>query len=76
MSKAAERTPRSEDSTEIRVTVQKAAEATGLSVDTIRNLITRREITAKYPTTRPMVSVSELREWIESAPDRPPGGKP
>lgn len=59
---------------EMRVTVQKAAELTGLSVDTIRSAIKSRHITATYPTSRPMVSTAELREWFDAAPDRP-GGK-
>lgn len=48
--------------------IKEAAEACGVSVDTIRRAITANDLIARYPTSRPVVDADELRAWLASKP--------
>jgi hypothetical protein len=60
---------------EVRVTLQRAAEITGLGVDSLRLAIRRREISVTYPTRRAMVKMSEIAAWLNAGPDKPGGAR-
>jgi excisionase family DNA binding protein len=51
----------------LAVTIQEAAESCGVSVDVIRRAIRSGDLPASYPTSRPVVMVSDLSAWLESA---------
>lgn len=53
-------------------TVQSAAKAYDVSMDTIRAAIKRGDLNAKYPTSRPVISSEELKNWFEALPDEAP----
>ncbi|MGO2325943.1 hypothetical protein ACTXIU_00660 [Glutamicibacter arilaitensis] len=53
-------------------TVQEAAKAYGVSTDTIRSSIKRGDLSAKYPTSRPVLGAKELESWFNSLPDEAP----
>lgn len=52
----------------ISVSIQQAAELTGVSVDTIRRAVAAKQIPVKYPTSRAVMLVEDLRAWIAAAP--------
>lgn len=54
--------------TPLAYSVQDAAAATGVSPDVIRRAIKAGNLPVKYPTTRPVVLVDDLRAWLESSP--------
>ena len=41
---------------------------TGMSVDVIRRAINAKRLVAHYPTSRPVILVGELRDWIAASP--------
>ena len=53
-------------------TVQEAAKSYGVSTDTIRAAIKRGDLSAKYPTSRPVISAEELRAWFDGLPSEAP----
>lgn len=53
-------------------TVQSAAKAYDVSMDTIRAAIKRGDLNAKYPTSRPVIAAEELKNWFEALPDEAP----
>jgi hypothetical protein len=52
----------------LAVTLDRAAEMAGVSVETVRRAIRANRLIAHYPTKRPVVLVDDLRSWIEAAP--------
>lgn len=52
-------------------TVQEAAKAYGVSLDTIRANIKAGNIIARYPTSRPVISAKEMDAWFDSLPSEP-----
>jgi hypothetical protein len=52
----------------LAVTLDRAAEMTGVSVETVRRAIRANRLIAHYPTKRPVVLIDDLRSWIEAAP--------
>lgn len=50
-------------------TIQEAAEAYGVGVDTIRAHIKLGTLAAKYPSSRPVIATEELRDWFNSLPE-------
>lgn len=48
--------------------VREAADATGLSVDTIRAAIRTGRLEARYPTSKGVILATELDRWLEAAP--------
>ncbi len=53
--------------------IAEAAEATGVSDRTIRRAIEAGDLAVRYPTSRAVIPVDELRAWIESKPSQRPG---
>lgn len=58
-------------SEKLAYTIQEAAEACSVSKDTIRRELRVGNITARYPTSRPIIPAEELRDWFEALPDQP-----
>jgi hypothetical protein len=56
----------------ICVTVDHAAAMVGLSAQAIRRAILQGDLTAHYPTSRPMIMVDDLRGWVESSTRKRP----
>lgn len=52
-------------------TVQEAAKTYGVSTDTIRAALKRGDLSAKYPTSRPIIGAKELENWFNALPDEP-----
>lgn len=52
-------------------TVQSAAKAYDVSMDTIRAAIKRGDLVAKYPTSRPIIGADEMRAWFDALPTEP-----
>lgn len=48
-----------------------AAEACGVSETVLKDAIDAGEITKRYPTSKPIIEVDELREWVKSLPLKP-----
>lgn len=62
----------SNDVQQLAFTVQLAAKVYGVSTDTIRAAIKRGDLSAKYPTSRPVLGAKELESWFNSLPDEAP----
>lgn len=58
-------------SEQISATIPQAAEMVGLSADVIRRAIRSGELVPRYPTSRPVILLADLRAWVESAPTSP-----
>jgi hypothetical protein len=56
----------------IAVTIDDAAEITGVCASVIRRAIRSGKLVASYPTSRPVILVDQLRAWLEAAPNEPP----
>jgi len=52
----------------VSLTYADAAEAAGVSVDVIRRAVHACELTAHYPTARPVILRDDLVEWVRRAP--------
>lgn len=52
----------------VAVTLDRAAEMAGVSVETVRRAIRANRLIAHYQSKRPVVLVDDLRAWIEAAP--------
>lgn len=52
--------------------VDQIAEATGISERVIWDAIRDGNLVARYPTTRPVVPVEEVRAWLNSLPTESP----
>ncbi len=52
--------------------IAEAAEAAGVSDKTIRRAIEAGDLAVRYPTSRPVVPVDELRAWIDAMPSQRP----
>lgn len=52
-------------------TLAEAAATCGMSIDTIRRALRNNELTARYPTSKPVILNAELDEWLESKPTEP-----
>lgn len=53
-------------------TVQEAAAAYGVSADVIRAHIKAGNLTARYPTSRPVIGCEELKDWFDALPSEAP----
>lgn len=55
-------------------TLEEAADATGLSVWSIRRAIKAGELVARYPRplNKPLITVGDLVAWLEDGPTEPP----
>ena len=49
-------------------TIQDAADLAGVSKEVIRAHIKRGNLTARYPSTRPVILAAELDEWLNNLP--------
>lgn len=49
-------------------TIQDAADLAGVSKEVIRAHIKRGNLTARYPSTRPVILAAELDEWLTNLP--------
>jgi len=52
----------------IAYTITEAADACGVSEPIIRRAIAAGDITARYPTSRPVIEADELRDWLTTRP--------
>jgi hypothetical protein len=53
-------------------TIEEAAAACGVSVRTLNRAISRGDITRRYPTSHPVILVTELDAWLSALPvDKP-----
>ena len=52
----------------VSYSIPEAAEATGVSIDTIKRAIRAGRLVARYPTSRGVLLCDELRDWIENSP--------
>ncbi len=59
------------DLTTIAVNVAQASKLTGISPDVIRRAIRANKLIAYYPSSRPIMLVSDLLAWITSSPSEP-----
>lgn len=50
-------------------TIQEAAEAYGVGVDTLRAHIKLGNLAARYPSSRPVIATEELKNWFNSLPE-------
>jgi hypothetical protein len=56
---------------QIAATIPQAAELVGLSPDSIRRAIRMGELVPRYPTSKPVILLADLRAWVESSPTSP-----
>jgi excisionase family DNA binding protein len=52
----------------VSLTYADAAESVGVSVDVIRRAVRAGDLTAHYPTARPVIRREDLDEWIKRTP--------
>ena len=52
----------------VSYSLREAAEATGVSVDTIKRAIRAGNLVPRYPTSHGVLLEAELRLWIENSP--------
>ncbi len=45
-----------------------AAEMTGVSIDVIRRAVRAGDLVPRYPTSKPVLLVEDLRAWVLRAP--------
>lgn len=55
----------------IAYTIPDAAEACGVSETVLKEAINRGDIARRYPNSKPIIAVDELREWVNSLPLEP-----
>ena len=55
----------------IAYTIPDAAQACGVSETVLKDAINAGEITRRYPNSKPIIEVDELREWVKSLPLKP-----
>ena len=53
------------------LTIKNAAEYADVSRDVISAAIKTGDLIAHYPTSRPVIKVSELEKWIDNTPTEP-----
>jgi hypothetical protein len=53
-----------------------AAEAAGVSENTVRRAIDKGTLTPRYISDHPVIDVDDLREWIKTAPTERPASQP
>lgn len=53
-------------------TIQSASKYYDVSQDTIRAALKRGDLSAKYPTSRPVIPAEELKAWFEALPSEAP----
>lgn len=58
--------------TPLAYTLTEAAQAAGVSKRTLQRALAAGDLTARYPTRRPVVLAEDLRAWLESTPSEPP----
>lgn len=54
--------------TPVSYSIQGAAEASGVSPDTIRRAVRAGDLAVHYPTSRPVILRDELEAWIKASP--------
>ena len=54
-------------------TIAGAAEAYGVSTDTLRSHIKAGNLAVKYPSSKPVIAADELEAWFEALPSEAPG---
>lgn len=53
-------------------TYEEAAEATGISVRSIRRIVHNCDLVPRYPTAKPVILAQDLQDYIEATPtDKP-----
>lgn len=52
----------------LAVTIDEAATACGVSRDVIKRALRAGELIARYPSSRPVIPMDELRSWLDSCP--------
>jgi len=52
----------------VSYSLREAAEATGVSVDTIKRAIRAGNLVPRYPTSHGVLLEAELRAWVENSP--------
>ena len=55
----------------IAYTIPDAAQACGVSETVLKDAINAGEITRRYPNSKPIIEVDELREWGRAWPLKP-----
>ena len=63
---------RSSAPTPISYSIPDAAEAVGVSEDTIKKAIASGDLTRRYPNSKPLIRHDDLDEWVASLPVDPP----
>lgn len=53
--------------------IAQAATRLGIGTSTLRQLIRRNEIAAKYIGTKPVIRAAEIDAYLDAAPSEPPG---
>jgi hypothetical protein len=48
--------------------VSEAARVAGVSVDTLRRAMKKGDLSARYPTSKPVILRTELEAWLLSTP--------
>lgn len=56
----------------ISLTLADAAAAVGVSRKVIQRAVSDGSLVARYPTSWPVVTVDELRDWVETLPTHRP----
>lgn len=54
--------------TAIAVTIDEAADMAGVSRSVLKRALATGDLVARYPSTRPVIFVDELRKWLEACP--------
>jgi predicted DNA-binding transcriptional regulator AlpA len=52
----------------IAVTIDEAAAMAGVSRSVIKRALSTGDLIARYPSTRPVIFVDEIRAWLEACP--------
>lgn len=52
----------------VSYSLREAAEATGVSVDTIKRAIRAGNLVPRYVTSKGVIFADELRAWVENSP--------
>jgi len=53
-------------------TYEEAAEAIGVSITSIRRIVDRGDLVARYPTKKPVILATELEDYLEGLPTEAP----
>ncbi|MGF3056193.1 helix-turn-helix transcriptional regulator [Microbacterium sp. YY-01] len=56
----------------LSLTLDEAQKATGVSRSIIEQAIRNNDLIARYPSSRPVIRVADLDEWLKSRPTERP----